>query len=338
MLLIVLAILLSSYVLFRIFYVPHQAITFLSKRDNDLGIYLMRSDGSYQRRLSSFHILKSIFPSLEHNEDPYWSPDGTEIVYISQINNEFEIFTMSSNGFNKTQITDNNDNFDGYAVWSPDGAYIAFRALTDYKGSWYLSIFDTMDASLERLTASVSADSYPTWSPDSTHIAFMHNSNLYTIKIDGTGLTQLVEAGEDPVWSPNSDKIIFICYSSLSHLEICSIDPTGSNFIQLTDDLDTIKRRPVWSPDGRKIAFEAVVVSENNFEIFVMDSDGTNLIRLTHNPAYDGEITWSPDNKSIAFASEQDGDSDIYSINVDGSNLVQLTDNDVDDYSPSWRP
>lgn len=76
----------------------------------------------------------------------------------------------------------------------------------------------------------------------------------------------------------------------------------------------------------------------NEREIYVMEADGSNRVRLTNNQVSDDEPVWSPDGQEIAFVSERDGDLEIFVMNADGSNVRQLTQNDMDDYSPTWSP
>jgi Tol biopolymer transport system component len=61
-----------------------------------------------------------------------------------------------------------------------------------------------------------------------------------------------------------------------------------------------------------------------NWEIFVMDSNGGNVTRLTDNRANDGLPAWSPDGSTIAFASDRDGVWGIWAMNPDGSNQRKL--------------
>src|SRR5262245_39054906 len=58
-------------------------------------------------------------------------------------------------------------------------------------------------------------------------------------------------------------------------------------------------RNPVWSPDGRRIAFDDT--RNGNTEIFVMNANGHHVVQLTHNDTTDFDPTWSPDGKRIAF-------------------------------------
>lgn len=115
--------------------------------------------------------------------------------------------------------------------------------------------------------------------------------------------------------------------------EIYTMNVDGSELTRLTENA-VHDGGPVWSPDGAKIAFVTMVRNLQQLEkleIFVMKSDGTDLLRLTNgggnNPA------WSPDGKLIVFSF-----GDIYIMNVDGSFKNQLTNSTFSDDTPDWSP
>ena len=87
---------------------------------------------------------------------------------------------------------------------------------------------------------------------------------------------------------------------------------------------------------SHKILFESYTT--NNWELFVMNADGTGQTRLTYNSDIDTKPSWSPDGSRIAFYSGRDGNTEIYVMNADGTGQTNLTDNPKHDSHPSWSP
>ncbi len=84
--------------------------------------------------------------------------------------------------------------------------------------------------------------------------------------------------------------------------------------------------------DKGQIAF--VSDRDGNNEIYVMAADGTNVVRLTNDPADDRSPAWSPDGTQIAFARA----GDIYVMAADGGQTTSLTQGPTSDGSPQWSP
>src|SRR3989442_1267839 len=91
-----------------------------------------------------------------------------------------------------------------------------------------------------------------------------------------------------------------------------------------------------------KIAF--VSGRDGDFEIYVMNADGTDQTRLTNALGFDWHPSWSPDGTKIAFDSERDGDFEIYVMNADGTDQTRVTHSPIVDghptlaVDPSWSP
>ncbi|MDE2822920.1 MAG: hypothetical protein OXK79_05385 [Chloroflexota bacterium] len=93
------------------------------------------------------------------------------------------------------------------------------------------------------------------------------------------------------------------------------------------------------TPDNSTVSRIAFASNrDGNWEIYVMNSDGSNPHNVTNNPGTDSHPSWSPDGSKIAFQSERDGNWEIYVMNSDGSEQVRLTDDRGVDQSPTWSP
>ena len=90
-------------------------------------------------------------------------------------------------------------------------------------------------------------------------------------------------------------------------------------------------------PRIERIAFETNLAGSSSLEIYLMKPDGTGLVRLTNNSAFDINPVISPDGKKIAFSSDRDGNYEIYVMNVDGTNPIRLTNNAAFDTDPAWN-
>ncbi|RPI83778.1 MAG: hypothetical protein EHM41_15100 [Chloroflexi bacterium] len=85
-------------------------------------------------------------------------------------------------------------------------------------------------------------------------------------------------------------------------------------------------------------ALTGTIVYSNEGDIYVMDTAGTGVTRLTDNPAEDFDPAWSPDGTQIAFRTHRDGNEEVYLMNADGSNQRNLSNAPGGDYSPAFSP
>lgn len=128
------------------------------------------------------------------------------------------------------------------------------------------------------------------------------------------------------------EKIAFTLRDRYGKLQICTCTADGKNKTQLTFEGDN--GRPDWSPDGRKITFNAKR-NANDLLVAVMDADGSNQKLITPGAAPD----WSPDGQQIAFTrSDTAGVPQIWVMNSDGTNIRQITQSNTAKIAPSWSP
>ena len=132
--------------------------------------------------------------------------------------------------------------------------------------------------------------------------------------------------------------------------EIYVMDADGGNQRRLTKNRH-VDASPSWSPDGKRIVFVSDrdghlnIRGRSNYDIYVMDADGSNQQNVTNDPSDDGSPSWSPDGKRIVFSSDRDMDRgeaahnlEIYVMDADGKNQERLTKNLTEDKYPSWSP
>jgi Tol biopolymer transport system component len=123
--------------------------------------------------------------------------------------------------------------------------------------------------------------------------------------------------------------------------EIYKIKADGSKIINLTNHLARYSNLSL-SPDGDKLMFESNRDSTNlvlpTYDIYVMDTNNSEVFRLTDNPDDDYLPVWSPDGSQIVYTRKHNNNADIYIMNADGSNQTNLTHRPELDVSPRWSP
>ena len=198
--------------------------------------------------------------------------------------------------------------------------HISFAGNQD--GDWELYVADLENGMVRRLTNNSAYDTGVVWSPDGNRYV------LVTEFLAGE-IQELEVAGEDGSMESVRQEVT-------QDRELLLIEQDGTP-VWLTDNSFS-DQNPTWSPDGRQIAFVSDRTDHWDFEIHVMDADGSNVRRLTTSPGDDWQPSWSPDGKEIVFASVRDGNWEIHVMDADGSNVRRLTARSGVDWTPEWSP
>ncbi|MFN8584199.1 MAG: hypothetical protein U0446_02590 [Dehalococcoidia bacterium] len=198
------------------------------------------------------------------------------------------------------------------------------------------------------------------WSPDGTAIAFTYEQDLWTIRPDGSDLTNLTHSGgvRSFAWSPHGTTIAFegvrptgSPYQPQEGI-LYLIDRDGSNLRILvtlkTDPRMVFLANPSWSPDGRQIVFAEQAQERDSSgnvsfpeKLYIVTADGTGSRRFLTEGA---DPTWSPRGDLIAFQGVEGARTaenffeDIYVIRADGTGRTRLTDDPGFDRRPQWSP
>lgn len=110
--------------------------------------------------------------------------------------------------------------------------------------------------------------------------------------------------------------------------------PSGGGQAAPIGDKFSDVRQPVWSPDGRNLAFQAH--RDGNWHIWTIGRDGTDQRAVTSGPFDDREPDYSRDGRRIVFSSDRSGNYDIWEQRLDTGELRQVTTHPANDYGPAW--
>jgi dipeptidyl aminopeptidase/acylaminoacyl peptidase len=181
------------------------------------------------------------------------------------------------------------------------------------------------------------SESYPAFSPDGSQMCFFRGNSIYVMGIDGSNPTLLVDGDSQEISDPGIPK------------EGCDWSPDGKKIAfhavipgPAEGDLRKALKRATAEGDSKKILEkQSKLLAELDEEVYVINADGTDRTALTDNSASDLNGDWSPDGTKITFVSNRDGgfDFNMYTMDADGSDVVQVTTESVQgEDDPDWQP
>ncbi|HAS42020.1 MAG TPA: hypothetical protein DCS93_16185 [Microscillaceae bacterium] len=263
-------------------------------------------------------------------------PDEERIVFSSNRQGNFEIYSMRPDGSDRRQLT----RFSGHDIWpkwSPNGKKIVYCSK---RGTRHQIFLMNRDGSQKRnLSNNPYNELNPVISPDGKQIAFNSKESgsyqVHLMNIDGTNRKQLTSSGPfcgRPDWSPDGRKLVYVSIESGVY-ELYRINVDGSGKKQLTK-FNTEVGNPAWSKDGYQVLFHA---HENEVDkLFSIKANGTQLKRIKDSPQSDFLARWNGNAKKLVYTSIRDGNYDLYTYDLATQTEQKLTKSTAKDQHPDW--
>lgn len=245
---------------------------------------------------------------------------GNGLLYVYSINTQGRSLTLLTLSDNDDDLNDEGGRQPDY---SPDGTQIVMSARRGETPALYLMDAERGDRdAITRVTndAGTGADMEPNFHPDGARIVYTStrrdgNADIRMINTDGSGDVAVIETDAEENWAAVSPDGTILAYQSdsagvtdvwvkdISGLGTAGYDPTdpGTN---LTAASPFRNEAPAWSPDGTQIAFHSN--RNGDFDIFLMNADGSDQVAVTADARSDGYPVFSPDGTRLAITRDRE--------------------------------
>jgi Tol biopolymer transport system component len=288
---------------------------------------------------SRFDVV-AVFAPATYYLYPRWSPDGRWIAFQRGDSIRFDIFVAPATGGEPRKLTRDNNMMSGFA-WLPDSTGIIYSSSRGGSipylptlGLWQVTLHD---GSVRRVTTGETSYMNPDISKSGVILAgrMTLQTDIWKFPVDGLptenvrrGVRVTRQTGQilTPTASPGDKEVAFLSDSG-GHANLWVVNTESGELRQITHEHDpnVAMGVPVWSPDGRTIAF---VSSRGNqgltFGVWLVDSDGSNL-RNVANPGLGP--AWSPDGRWVYYSTWSGGvgtDVVMKKVPVDGGLAVTV--------------
>ncbi|SEN66004.1 TolB family protein [Lihuaxuella thermophila] len=237
-----------------------------AKWDEGYNIYISKPDGTDEKQLTNRYG--------EYAVEPRIHPMGMKVMYRI----ERDLYIVNILTGEEKLIPYQSDEVENNASWTKDGKILYDNGtdifLMEEDGSNRVNLTDRYEG---RAT-------HATLSPDGSKLAFENWGHVYVMDMNTKEVKQIYTGGRDPEFSPIGNRLV-VTLDSYYEGAVITMDADGQNVQKISVGNLINLSDPTWSPDGKRIAFNAP------YNVYTINSDGTNLQKITNQTSYVGN--WS---------------------------------------------
>lgn len=261
-----------------------------------------------------------------------WSPDGKSIAFLSTRAGSPQIYTIALDGGEAVKVSDVENGVSNLS-WSPDGNYFAFTS--DVKlDKTVAEKYPAYDKANVRIYEDIPVRHWDEWNDES----YMH---LFIMPVRGGEPRDLMKderfetplkpfgGAEEIAWSPDGKEIAYTSkkvddFAESTNSDVYLVDIATGATRNITEGMPGFDRDPLYSPDGRYIAFHSMEragdeADRNRLMLYDRKSGEVRELSATLDQ-WVGHTLWAPDSKSLYFPAEDGATVQVYRISVsDGS-------------------
>lgn len=285
---------------------------------------------------------KNITNTPANESDPAWRPDGKKIGYLSSKSGNMQLWEINPDGTGATQVTDFADGISGF-IYSPDLSKIVILKSVKLDKDIH-DLFPDLPKANARLETDLMYRHWDSWH-DYTYnhliIADYSGTKISTGKdiMEGEKFDSPMKpfgGTEQIAWSPDSKTLAYTCkkktgkeYAVSTNSDIYMYNTENGQTTNLTEGMMGYDQNPVFSPDGKSIAWESMArdgYEADKNRLFVADLSTGNKKDMTLN--FDNNATglkWLPDGKSILFISPVEATEQVFRLSTDDNSITQVT-------------
>jgi Tol biopolymer transport system component len=272
------------------------------------------------------------------------SPDGQRVVYVSHRSGERQLHERNM-VTGQDRIIFAHAGLEAHPRYAPDGRQIAFALSGDldapdgFKAASEIIILDLETMLARQLTRDAFENDYPVWSSDGSRIAFGKNSvpqgqgDVFVVDVASGDEVQITHDDRwvgRPVWGRDDEVLYAEVFGELpssrgrSLWGIFEVELETGALTRLTDAQNHHDLAPHYNAVRDQLAF--ISTRDTNRELYLMNRDGSDPLRLTETVGYEHKPRWSADGSTIVFESDRTGHVQVHQFDLDGNATRRLFD------------